>query len=124
MSTDEPIDSADHSPRSVTSRYADIDGVQFEPSTVPESFRHLLPLAMYWSIDDDVERIEVLISTPKQQLQELIGTVEPLERFNWNWCASLREKIPIPDEVVVYDALLQAASEAKIFLRENVNEIE
>jgi hypothetical protein len=39
----------------IASRYADNPKVTIDPAKIPEEFRHLLPQANEWSIDDDVE---------------------------------------------------------------------
>jgi hypothetical protein len=97
----------------VTSRYSDIEGVVVDPAKVPEPFRHLIPLAKHWSIGDDVERINLMRLTPEEELKALVLAVRPFTDAIWNWCSSHQDDIPVPDEVVVFDALSEAAAEAE-----------
>lgn len=84
---------------------------------VPELFRHLIPFAKNWAIGDDVERIEFMKRTPDEYLRLLVEVVGPFDCAIWNWCSSLHNDIPVADEVVIFDGLLQAVSEAKIMLQ-------
>ena len=98
--------------KGVTSRYADIEGVVIDPSKVPEHFRHLIPLAQHWSIGDDVERADMMWLTPYEELKAMVLAVSPLSDQIWHWCSSHHTDIPVPDEVVIFDMLSQAAAEA------------
>jgi hypothetical protein len=97
----------------VTSRYAEIEGVTLEPSVVPESIRHLIPLAKYWSIGDDVERADMMWLTPYADLKAMVLAVLPFADVIGKWCSSHHADIPVPDEVVVFDMLTEAAAEAE-----------
>ena len=97
----------------VTSRYADIQSVVIDPARVPERLQHLVELAKYWSIGDDVERADMMWLTPRQELKALVSAVRPYCDEIWHWCSSHHSDIPVPDEVVVFDMLSQAAAEAE-----------
>jgi hypothetical protein len=99
--------------RGVTSRYSGIEGVVIDPAKVPEAFRHLIPLAKHWSIGDDVERHNLMRLTPDDEVKALVLAVRPFTDAIWNWCSSHDADIPVPDEVVVFEALAQAAAEAE-----------
>ena len=100
----------------ITSRYAEYEGVQIDPMKVPPTFRDLIPLAIFWSIGDDVERIKLMESTSDEQLSMLIQNIQPFDDEIWRWCSSHHADVPIPHEVVIFDGLLQAAAEAKKML--------
>src|SRR5437016_2460173 len=99
--------------KGVTSRYADIEGVVIDPSKVPEYLRHLIPLAKHWSIGDDVERADMMWLTPYEELRAMVLEVRPFRDEIWDWCSSHHADIPVPDEVVVFDMLLEAADGAE-----------
>ena len=99
------------------SRYTDIDGVEIDPAKVPMRFRHLIALAGIWSIGDDVERIDFMGLTSNEDLECLIAAVEPLDDEIWQWCSSHHQDVPVPDEVLVFDYLLQATAEARQMLK-------
>lgn len=98
----------------ITSRYSDIDGVVIDPLKIPEQFRHLVSLAKYWSVGDDVERINLMCHTPFDELRSLTVAVRPLRDEIWQWCSSHHGDIPVPDEVVIFDMLSQASAEAEV----------
>jgi hypothetical protein len=78
----------------------------------------LIPLAKRWCIGDDVQRIELMKLTQNNELRTLVEAVQPFDDKIWNWCSSHHDDIPVPDEVVVFDGLLQAAAEARIVLEQ------
>jgi hypothetical protein len=97
----------------VTSRYSEIDGVSIDPLKVPERLRHLIPLAKHWSIGDDVERADMMWLTPYDELKALVLAFRPLQDEIEDWCSSHHADVPVPDEVVLFDMLAQAAAEAE-----------
>jgi hypothetical protein len=99
--------------KGVTSRYADIEGVVIDPANVPEQLRHLIPLAKHWSIGDDVELANMMWLTPHEELEALVLAVRPFRDDICEWCSSHHGDRPVPDEVVVFDALLDAAGYAE-----------
>jgi hypothetical protein len=98
--------------KGITSRYADIEGVVIDPGKVPERFRHLIDYAKFWSIGDDVERADMMWLTPHEDLKGMALAVRPLDAEIWEWCEKGRRQTPVPDEIVVFDMLHQAAAEA------------
>jgi glutamyl/glutaminyl-tRNA synthetase len=102
----------------VTSRYADIKDVRIDSEKVPQALRQLLSLAKYWSIGDDVERLAVMRVTEKEELSSLVEAIQSFENEIWEWCSSHHSDIPVPDEVIVFDRLLQAAAEARQMLKQ------
>ena len=95
----------------VTSRYADIEGVVIDPENVPADLRDLIPLAKKWAISDDVERdiFEQVVSF--EEKKEFIDKVWPqMERLE-EYCAKFRNKVPVPDEVVLLDMMTTSAAE-------------
>jgi hypothetical protein len=99
--------------KGITSRYADIEGVVIDPAKVPDQLRHLIPLAKHWSIGDDVERANMMWLTPYEELKAMVFAVGPFRDDIWKWCSSHHKDTPVPDEVIVFDALGQAAAEAE-----------
>lgn len=98
--------------RGVTSRYSDIQGVVIDPLKVPEHLRHLTSLAKYWSVCDDVERANLMWLTSHEELKALVTAVLRLQERIRQWCSSHRADVPVPDEVVIFDMLSEAAAEA------------
>ena len=98
--------------KGITSRYADIEGVVIDPAKIPERFRHLVDYAKFWSIGDDVERADMMWLTPYEDLKAMALAVRQLYAEIGEWCEKGRQQIPIPDEIVVFDMLHQAAAEA------------
>jgi hypothetical protein len=111
-----PFDDDDLTPedldfRGVTSRYADVPGVFVDVANIPEGLRELLSLAKYWAIGDDEERLNLMLLAPAEDLRAFAQAVAPLREEIWAWCRAHDSDIPVPDEVVMYDMMLQAADE-------------
>jgi hypothetical protein len=101
------------SPGQITSRYAEQDNVIIDPQKVPEDLRDLVPLARKWAIGDDVERADFMKSATIEEKKELVDRVSPkMDRIE-RYCAPLREQIPAPDEVVLFDMLMESVEEAR-----------
>ena len=96
----------------ITSRYAEIEGVTIDPSAVPESFRHLIPLAKHWSIGDDIERSDMMWLTPREELEALVLAVRPFSELIGKWCMTHHSDDTVSDEVVLFVMLTEAAAEA------------
>lgn len=97
----------------VTSRYSDMDGVVIDSLNVPERIRHLIPLARHWSVGDDSERGDLMLLTPAEELKALVVAVRPYQDEIRQWCSAHHADVPVPDEVVLFDMLSQAAAEAE-----------
>ena len=100
----------------IRSRYADLDGISLDAESIPQSFRHLLPDALEWSIGDDVERDRYMSQLTETQLQAFVNAVWPQMTNIGNWCRNHRNATPVPDEVVVFGHLTQSAAEARVLL--------
>ncbi len=96
----------------ITSRYAEADGVSIDPNRIPEHLRHLLDYARVWAIGDDVERDHFMRSVPLAEKQAFVDAVDPLQDELAKWSAAHRHDVPVPDEVVLYDMMAEAAAEA------------
>lgn len=99
--------------KGVTSRYADIEGVCIDDRKVPEHLRHLITFAKHWSIGDDVERADVMWLTPYEELKAFVLAVRPFRNEIWEWCSRHHAEIPVPDEVILFDMMSEAAAEAE-----------
>jgi len=96
----------------ITSRYAEADGVSIDPNRIPEHLRHLLVYAKTWAIGDDVERDHFMRSVPLAEKKAFVDAVDPLQDELAKWSAEHRHDVPVPDEVVLYDMMAEAAAEA------------
>jgi hypothetical protein len=97
-------------------RYADERGVVIREDHVPESLRHLLPLARIWCIGDDVERGEFMSAASREEKARLVMTVSPHFEALTEWSAIENARVPVPDEVILLDGLALAAAEARMEL--------
>ena len=96
----------------LSSRYADGNGFAIDPQRIPDDLRHLLPFALRWAIGDDAERAEYMAATPEQELREFVDAVWPLLPRIQEWCDGHLGEAPVPDEVVLYLTMAEAAAEA------------
>ncbi len=96
----------------ITSRYMDDPGVSIDESKVPENLRHLIPYAMTWCIGDDVERGDLMWLTPREELTEFVAAVWPRCSEINQWCRSHDGDVPVPDEVIIFGMMTEAATEA------------
>jgi hypothetical protein len=94
----------------ITSRYSDIAGVVIDPAKIPAEFRHLLPLAKEWSISDDLELEAYIEAASEQQKQQLVAAFSPHFGGLWEWHLACEDKIPQPDELVLFDIAANAAA--------------
>jgi len=91
------------------------DDARIDESRVPERFRHLVPLAKYWSIGDDVDRARLMAKTSLAKKKALVDAVRPLWSELSEWCeGSHGFATPVPDEVVVFETLFEAVAEAEV----------
>lgn len=97
----------------ITSRYIDIPNVKIDTNNIPENLRDLLPLAKEWAIGDDVERSYFISQKSKKEKEEFIkkilSSIDEIEQ----WCTKQREKTPVPDEVVLFDDMMEAARDVE-----------
>ncbi len=98
-------------PGEITSRYAEAPDVVIDPMKVPEDLRDLLPLAKKWAIGDDVERAHFRDSVPATERRELIDIVSPKWDRLEQYCPARRDEVAVPDEVVLFDMMAEAATE-------------
>ena len=97
----------------ITSRFSEIEGVVIDPQKVPERLRHLIPYALHWCIGDDVERSDLMWLTPYEELKAFVLAVNPwYEEIN-AWRSNHRNDVPIPDEIVVFDMMIEAFRDAE-----------
>lgn len=89
-------------------RYA--DHVKINEDRVPESLRHLVPYAKYWSVGDDVDRAELMARTSKSRKKALVDAVWPKLPELRAWC----ESNDWSDEGVIFTNLIEAAAEARV----------
>jgi len=112
--SEEDLREADSRPLgTIRSRYAESDGVIVDANRVPEELRAVLEVARRWGIGDDLERQAFLESVSAEERQAFVDLVEPRLETIEAYCSSLRQEIPVPDEVVLLDMMTEAFSEAQ-----------
>jgi len=90
------------------SRYSDEPGVSIDPTRVPEEFRHLVPLAIEWSIGDDCELDEYIANQSKEILTAVTAAFDPHFRGLQEWSEANCNVVPQPDEIVLFDTATNA----------------
>jgi hypothetical protein len=98
-------------PNNIPSRYADYDGVQIDLRKVPRDLHIIVPYAKKWAICDDVERIEYRNQVSSKDTDEFYRVVASKVEAIEAYCDLHREEIPVPDEVVLFDLMLEAFAE-------------
>lgn len=96
----------------VTSRYAYIEGVSLEPEKLPTNLRPLLEHAKKWAIGDDVERSQLIAETPLEEKKVFVDAVDSVAGEIHEWVLQHQDEIPVPDEVVMFQMMGEAATEA------------
>jgi hypothetical protein len=102
------------SPGPIRSRYAECEGVAIDPGRVPEDLRAVVEIARRWAIGDDVERQAFLASVTPEERRAFVDLVGPRLEAIEAYCSSLRQEVPIPDEVVLLDMMTEAFAEARV----------
>ena len=95
----------------ITSRYADAPGVAIDAERIPAALRHLVPYARVWAIGDDEERGAFAETQSSGQKCAFMDAVRPHFAELEAWCAAQRTETPVPDEVVLFDMMAEAAAE-------------
>lgn len=96
----------------IASRYADQEGVTIDPAKVPQELRDLIPLAKKWAIADDDERAALLRAAGNEEKKELVDKVWPRTQRIEQFSAQFKNEVPPPDEVVLFEMLLDTVEEA------------
>lgn len=91
-------------------RYTDDPSVKIDSGKVPEQFRHLIPLAIEWSIGDDAELDAYIEAAPEEKKRELAAAFAPHFAGLQKWSESCRQMVPQPDELVLFDTSSNAAA--------------
>jgi hypothetical protein len=81
------------------------------PENVPSSLRSALELGAKWAICDDVIRNRTLRRASFQEMRTVVNAVKPLQIEIEKWCDARRNAVPVPDEVTVFDRLLEIVTE-------------
>lgn len=87
------------------------------PEAVPASLRSALELGAKWAISDDVMRSRALRRASTQEMQKVVAAVTPLQVDIEKWCDARRNAVPVPDEVTLFDRLLEAVTEMEAAIR-------
>ena len=103
----------------INSRYSDIPGVKIDPAKVPEEFRHLIPLAMEWSIGDDTERDSYIAASSDEKRRALVEAFKPHFDRLWKWHQACSHLVPQPHELVLFDDAANAANEVAYLLQQS-----
>jgi hypothetical protein len=110
------IDQEDNNmvPLEITSRYADIEDVMIDENKIPKELHDIIPYAKQWAISDDFERSKFLDLVAKEEIQEFYSAVFQKFDIIEEYCNQNRNKMPVPDEVVLFDSMLEAFTEISI----------
>jgi hypothetical protein len=100
----------------ITSRYS--DEFDLDESTVPEQFRHLIPLAKEWSISDDEELDAYIEAASPEKRREFVDAFQPHFDGLYEWHKRCEELTPHPDECVLFDTAANAAATVQSLLEE------
>lgn len=92
-------------------KLTDFDGLDVDASRVPATLRAALELGRRWAIGDDVLRSRAIRRASESERRAVLDAVTPLWDDIERWCAPRREQTPVPVEVIVFDWLLEAATE-------------
>ena len=90
-----------------------MDKFTVNPTKVPRELRHLIPLAKYFGIPDDLEREMTVNSASSEMLQQLRTAVIEHDNFLDDWLAGPEASGPnFSDEYIVFTAMRMAADSA------------
>lgn len=90
-----------------------------DPKNVPEALVPLLPMASKWGIGDDFEREEAIQNASKEDLQELVRSIDAIgdeDLFGWLEGPESYSVKPTREYVAI-TCLTMAIDSAKIKLR-------
>ncbi len=93
-----------------------IEGLQLDPTRLPEEIRELAPLIREWAIGDDIQRSAKLENASEEELQALVEAVSPYWDAVNSWLDEANEENPVPDEAVLLSWLAEAAAEAETMI--------
>lgn len=85
--------------------------LDIDPARVPAALRPAVEIGRRWAIGDDPARSRAIRTALAAERQALLDVVEPLWDEIERWCDTRRDQTPVPDEVVLFDHLLEAATE-------------
>ena len=94
----------------ITSRYSDNPDVVIDEAQVPPTLRHLLPLAREWCISDDVELDAYIAAASDADRRRFASAFAPHFDALEAWHNALANRVPQPDELVMFDIATQAAA--------------
>lgn len=98
----------------VGSRYADTEKISIDPINIPKNLRSLIPFAKQWAIGDDKERERYMRTAPFPDKKAFVDTVWPMMDRLQAFHDQNKDKIPQPDEVVLFDMMTEAVAEAHL----------
>lgn len=82
-----------------------------DEQTVPPRLRPALRLGEKWAISDDARRTSAIGGAPADELRSVVEAVMPLQAEIEAWSDARRGQSPVPDEVTLFDRLLEAVTE-------------
>ena len=91
-------------------RYTDDPSVKIDPTKIPEQFRHLLPLAIEWSIGDDAELDAYMEAASDEKKKAFAAAFAPHFDGLQKRSESCSQIVPQPDEIVLFDSASNAAA--------------
>ena len=98
-------------PEKISSRYADYEGVLIDLRKVPRDLHNIVPYAKKWAICDDVERTEYSRQVSSRDAEEFYRVVASKVELIEAYCDLHRREVPVPDEVVLFDLMMEAFAE-------------
>ncbi len=84
--------------------------IRLDPANVPVALRHLIPLAEFFGISDDLIRLDVVDKTPPDEVERMRREVEPHDAAFDEWLAGPEadSRTPSP-EYLAFTCLRMAA---------------
>jgi len=98
-------------PLEIASRYVDYEDVTIDLSEIPRELHCIVPYAEKWAICGDVERSEYKKRVSKEEVKECHKAVSSRVESIESYCNQRRNETPVPDEVVLFDLMLEAFAE-------------
>jgi len=98
-------------PLEIASRYVDYEDVTIDLSEIPRELHCIVPYAEKWAICGDVERSEYKKRVSKEEVKEFHKAVSSRVESIESYCNQRRNETPVPDEVVLFDLMLEAFAE-------------
>ena len=85
--------------------------VDFDESEVPDSLKHLIPLARVWGIGDDVLREDLVEAADRAAMKDLKRAISAVDRDLSKWLTSPGALAKVSPAYLAFTNLLMVADE-------------